>query len=149
MKKTILTILLCGITILFLTGCGSKIGKTSDIEITNDDISITIKDDTLTNTGATFVLENNSNQTLGYGEPYHLEIKDDDSWYILNTINDAVFIMPFYHLDPNESIELKIDWENFYGILEPGEYRLIKDACFVVDDETSDNFYIGVEFIIE
>ena len=49
MKKTILTILLCGITILFLTSCGSKIGKTSDIEITNDDVSITIKDDTLTN----------------------------------------------------------------------------------------------------
>ena len=149
MKKTILTILLCGITILFLTGCGSKIGKTSDIEITNDDVSITIKDNTLTNTGATFILENNSNQTLGYGEPYHLEVKDDDSWHILRTINEAAFIMPLYHLNPNESTELKIDWENFYGALEPGEYRLIKDAYFVIDDEISDNFYIGVEFTIE
>ena len=148
MKKIILTILLCG-CLLLLTGCSDRIGKVSAIEITNSDISLSIKDETLTNTGATFILENNSNQTLGYGEPYHLEIKDDDSWHILNTINDAVFIMPFYHLDPNESIELKIDWENFYGVLEPGEYRLIKDACFVVDDETSDNFYIGVEFIIE
>lgn len=148
MKKTILTILLCG-CLVFLTGCDNKIGKISDIEINNSDISVSIKDGTLTNTGATFIIENNSNQTLGYGESYHLEIKNDNSWHILKTINDAVFIMPLYLLQPNESIELHIDWENFYGSLEFGEYRLIKNGCFVINDEKSDNFYIGIEFTIE
>ena len=148
MKKTILTILLCG-CLLFLTGCGDRIGKVSDIEITNSDISVSIKDGTLTNVGATFIFENNSNQTLGYGESYHLEIKNDNSWHILKTINDAVFIMPLYLLQSNESIELHIDWENFYGSLESGEYRLIKDVCFIKGDEMTDNFNIGVEFIIE
>ena len=148
MKKTILTILLCG-CLLFLTGCGDRIGKVSDIEIKNSDISVSIKDGTLTNTGATFIFENKSNQTLGYGESYHLEIKNGNSWHILKTIDDAVFIMPLYLLQSNESIELKIDWENFYGSLEPGEYRFIKNGYFVINNETSDTFYIGIEFTIE
>ena len=148
MKKIILTILLCG-CLLLSTGCSDRIGKVSAIEITNSDISLSIKDETLTNTGATFILENNSNQTLGYGESYHLEIKKDNYWHILKTIEDAVFILPLYLLEPNQSIELKIDWENFYDSLEPGEYRLIKDACFVKEDKTTNNFNIGVEFIVE
>ena len=65
MKKTILTILLCGVMVLGMTGCGKSknefdVGK-SDVQISqNNDVKMSIKDGTLTNTGATLVLTNNS-----------------------------------------------------------------------------------------
>ena len=53
MKKTILTILVCGIMVLVLTGCGTNkneldIGKESNIEIVEKGVSLTIKENTLT-----------------------------------------------------------------------------------------------------
>ena len=56
MKKTILTILVCGIMVLGLTGCGTNknefdIGKTSNIEIVEKGVSLTVKENTLTQTG--------------------------------------------------------------------------------------------------
>ena len=53
MKKTILTILVCGIMVLGLTGCGTNknefdIGKKSNIEIVEKGVSLTVKENTLT-----------------------------------------------------------------------------------------------------
>ena len=53
MKKTILTILVCGIMVLGLTGCGTNknefdIGKEFNIEIVEKGISLTVKENTLT-----------------------------------------------------------------------------------------------------
>ena len=74
MKKTILTILICGVMILGITGCGNKnefdVGSKSDITISQEDVSLTIKDGTLKNTGATLILKNNSNKNFQYGNPY-------------------------------------------------------------------------------
>ena len=62
MKKTMLAILLCGVMVLGITGCGSSntfdVGNVSDVEISNNnDVTFSIKDDTLKNTGATFILK--------------------------------------------------------------------------------------------
>ena len=53
MEKTILTILVCGIMFLGLTGCGTNknefdIGKESNIEIVEKGVSLTVKENTLT-----------------------------------------------------------------------------------------------------
>lgn len=53
MKKTILTIILCGFMILGLTGCKTiknqfDIGNKSDIKISKSDVVMSIKDGTLT-----------------------------------------------------------------------------------------------------
>lgn len=68
-KKTILTILLCGVMVLGMTGCGKSknefdIGNKSDIKVSKNDVIMTIKDGALTNTGATLVLTNNSDKTF-------------------------------------------------------------------------------------
>ena len=57
MKKTILTILLCGVMVLEMTGCGKQknefdIGNKSDIKISQNDGITTIKEGTLTNKSA-------------------------------------------------------------------------------------------------
>ena len=57
MKKTILTILLCGIMVLVMAGCEKQknefdIGNKSDIKISQNDGITTIKEGTLTNKSA-------------------------------------------------------------------------------------------------
>ena len=152
MKKIISIILLLGIAIISLTGCSlkndSRIGNLSDININNNDIIVSIKDDTLTNKGATFIIENNSDKLVGYSESYHLEIKDNNEWHILKTINDAEFNEPLWNLESNNTKEIEVNWEYIYGNLEAGEYRFIKDSCFINENETFDDFYIGVKFTI-
>ncbi len=64
-KKTILIILLCSIMIFGVTSCDdykekNSIGNKSDIKISKtNDVGMSIKDGTLTNTGATLILSNN------------------------------------------------------------------------------------------
>ena len=89
MKKTILTILLCGVMVLGMTGCGKQknefdIGNKSDIKISQNDVIMTIKEGTLTNKSATLVLTNNNDKNFQYGNPYEIEIKKDGEWHKIN-----------------------------------------------------------------
>ena len=89
MKKTILTILLCGVMVLGMTGCGKQknefdIGNKSDIKISQNDVIMTIKEGTLTNKSATLILTNNSDKNFQYGTPYEIEIKKDGEWHKIN-----------------------------------------------------------------
>lgn len=77
MKKTILTILLCGIMVLVMAGCEKQknefdIGDKSNIKISRNDVIMTIKEGTLTNKSATLVLTNNSDNNFQYGNPYEI-----------------------------------------------------------------------------
>ena len=75
MKKLILIVFLLGV-ILGVTGCQVSNTDISDIKISNpDDISFFVKEETLKNTGATLVLENNSDKLLRYDEVYEIEVK--------------------------------------------------------------------------
>ena len=82
MKK----ILLYFITIIMLfgvTSCGVKnnfdIGKVSNIKINNNNnVTLSIKDNTLKKTAATLILENDSDKLLHYDEYYKMEIKKDE-----------------------------------------------------------------------
>lgn len=122
------------------------VGEVSNIFTTNEDISLTIKEGTLTNTQATLILENNSTEDLGYSDSYEIEIKRDNDWYKINV--DIGFNEPLYIVEPNQSQELDINWENGYGSLTPGEYRIIKDVMLMNNDDTYEDFYIAAEFTI-
>ena len=75
MKRKLFVILLCGVMVLGMTGCGKQknelnIGNKSDIKISQNDVTMTIKDGTLTNKSVTLVLTNNSDKNFQYGNPY-------------------------------------------------------------------------------
>ncbi|MDO5556942.1 MAG: hypothetical protein Q4G05_01675 [Clostridia bacterium] len=149
MRKTILTILFCGVIIFGITGCGNKtefdIGNKSDIQISEQDVSLTIKEDTLKNTGATLVLKNFSDKTLKYDEVYEIEIEQDNEWYKINVEID--FNDPLWEVEQNESNELELKWEHGYGKLATGTYRIIKEVYFENDSE--EKFYVSAEFTIQ
>ena len=123
MKKTILTILLCGVMVLGMTGCGKQknefdIGNKSDIKISQNDVIMTIKEGTLTNKSATLILTNNSDKNFQYGTPYEIEIKKDGEWHKINV--ELNFDMPAFPLSSKESKEIELNWENGYGKLAKG-----------------------------
>ena len=150
MKKTILAILICGFMILGITGCGKTknefdVGDESDIQISQSDITLSIKDGTLTNIGATLILKNNGDKLLRYGEDYEIEIKQNGKWYKINA--ELEFNVPLWELEQNKSKELELKWEYGYGKLANGEYRILKNVFY--ENEAEQNFYISVEFTIE
>lgn len=151
MKKTILTILLCGVMVLEMTGCGKKknefdIGNKSDIKISQNDVIMTIKEGTLTNKSATLVLTNNSDKNFQYGNTYEIEIKKDGEWHKINV--ELNFDIPAFPLSSKESKEIELNWENGYGKLAKGTYRIIKDIDYKYEEGKYKSFNIAVEFTI-
>ena len=151
MKKRLLIIFLCGVMALGVTGCGKQkneldIGNKSDIKVSQNDVIITIKEGTLTNKGATLVLTNYSDKNFQYGNPYEIEIKKDGEWYKINA--ELYFNMPVFQLSAKESKEIELDWENGYGKLEKGTYRIIKGIDYEYEEGKYKSFNIAVEFTI-
>ena len=151
MKKILFAILLCGVIVLGMTGCGKQkneldIGNKSDIKISQNDVIMTIKKGTLTNKNATLVLTNNSDKNFQYGNPYEIEIKKDGEWHKINV--ELNFDMPAFQLPAKESKEIKLDWENGYGKLAKGTYRIIKGIDYEYEEGKYETFNVAVEFTI-
>ena len=151
MKKKLLIIFLCGVMALGVTGCGKSkneldIGDKSDIKVSQNDVIMTIKEGTLTNKSATLILTNNSDKNFQYGTPYEIEIKKDGEWHKINV--ELNFTMPAFQLSARENNEIEINWENGYGKLEKGTYRIIKEIDYEYEEGKYKSFNIAVEFTI-
>ena len=151
MKHIILIALVCVGVVLGMTGCGKSkkefdIGNKSDIKISQNDVIMTIKEGTLTNKSATLVLTNNSDKNFQYGNTYEIEIKKDGEWHKINV--ELNFTMPGFQLSARENNEIEINWENGYGKLEKGTYRIIKEIDYEYEEGKYKSFNIAVEFTI-
>lgn len=105
-----------------------------------DGVSIKIKEGTLTNTGATFIITDTTDKNYSYGELYRIDKKENGKWIEApKVIEDAFFNEPAYQPDENNEIVREINWEWIYGKLKPGTYRFVTDAS---DEEISVTFVI-------
>ncbi len=152
MKKVIFVIFLSIVFVIGLTGCGKtknefNIGDKSDIIISESDVTMSIKDGTLTNTGATIILTNNSNRDFQYGNPYEIEIKKDGEWHKINV--KLNFTLPSFGLKAKETKELKLNWENGYGKLASGNYRIVKSIDYESEKGKYESFNVTAEFNID
>lgn len=152
MKKKFFTILLCGIMVLGITGCRSlknefEVGNKSDVKISQGNVSMSIKDGTLKNTGATLILTNNSDKEFQYGNPYKIEIKQNGEWYKIPV--EINFTLPAFSLKSKESKEIELNWENGYGKLASGTYRIIKEINYEKEEGNFETFNVAVEFTIK
>lgn len=146
MKKKVLLIISL-FAIILLTGCtNNRIGEKTPHKITNDKITMEVKQGTLTKSSATIIMTNKTKEEYTYGEPYHLEIKHNDSWHILELEpnNDIFFTMPAYSLKAGESVEKEYNWEYGYGKLKKGTYRLVISVSLEKEKQ-----YIAGEFEIK
>ncbi len=152
MKKILYAIILCGILIVECTGCGKAknkfiVGEESSIVITNNDVTLSIKDGTLTNKGATLVLKNDSDQDYQYGNPFEIEIKENGKWHKINV--ELNFTLPAFIIQSGETKEFPLSWENGYGKLASGTYRIIKNVDYQKENGNFERFHVAVEFTIE
>ena len=87
-----------------------------------------IKDNTLTNNGATIIVKNNTDKQYSYDEWYQIDKKEDGKWKALEIVNENHITNLLAHiLEKNSQNEEKINWSMLYGKLENGEYRLRKE----------------------
>ncbi len=148
MKKIVLGILIGLTSVFLLTGCTNEIDKLitteSDVKIENSNVTLKVREETLTNKGATFVLENNRKDIIDYTLAYEIEAKRDNKWYKLGII--AEFVEEIYEVDAKSTDQIIVDWEKTYLKLPKGEYRLVKEISV---PSTLELFYVAGEFTIE
>lgn len=148
MKKIVLGILISLTSIFLLTGCTNEIDKLitteSDVKIEDSNVTLKVREETLTNKGATFVLENNRKDIIDYTLAYEIEAKRDNKWYKLGVI--AEFVEEIYEVDAKSTDQIIVDWEKTYLKLPKGEYRLVKEISV---PSTLELFYVAGEFKIK
>lgn len=118
-----------------------NIEENGDVENASD-ISMVIKDGTLTPSGATVVLTN----SYGYDRWFRIDKEENGEWKETETINDNYsFTAEAYLTNGNSEVEIPIDWTDLYGTLENGKYRIVKRVFNNLNKEE----YVSVEFIID
>ena len=119
----------------------------SSLDNVKDKVVLELKSGTLKKTKATFILKNNSNVNITYGNEYKIEKKTDDNWQELE--GKLAFNLPAYNLKYMDSVELKLDWKNGYGSLDKGKYRLVKNVSIENVDGSNEEFNVYGEFNID
>lgn len=140
---SLLIIITIGVLISLKPNSNTPLGEKSNIEITNEDVLLSIKQDTLTSTGVTIILENTSDNDITYGSDYEIEKYENNAWYKIDV--ELYFTSRAFNLASNDSVELNLSWKSSYGKLKPGKYRIIKNYNYT----KSTSLYTAVEFEID
>lgn len=146
MKKRVIivvSVLVLLIVLLTLIIC-FKSREVKDLNLA-ENIAMKIKDGSLTNTGATVIitdLSGNENLDL-ISKEFKIDYKKNDKWYKLESkIKNEVIVSTTDNAvdNGNNTYTQEINWERYYGKLDKGHYRIVK--------EVKTNLYIAVEFDI-
>ena len=104
-----------------------------------EDITMEIKEGTLTKTGATIVITDLSGMNNTFSKEFRIDQKRGGKWYTLkDKSKNEVDVMPGQ--EENKKLEQELNWEKNYGTLSDGYYRIVKKI---------NNKDIVVEFEIE
>ena len=120
----------------------------------NDIVDMTVKEGTLTKSGATVVIKETKDYDITYGYPFWIEKYNStlgDFEKLEETKEGCAFILPAFGVTPDKPLELEQGWSCMYGELDKGLYRLVKNVSFESDNPiTKDKeYYIWTEFEIK
>lgn len=142
MKKRIGIIIVVLIVIIIITiiGIVNKNNHNKD--------TMQIKASTLTKTGATIVIKNKKEYSMG--EAFKVETQVNNEWKEVETLkiknipeDIATFNVIATIVKANSEYEEKLDWSKMYGELKEGKYRVVKEISS--EDEKK---YLYAEFNI-
>ena len=120
MKRIVIILLLGGL----ISGCG--IIRTNE-SYSFDNIQMSVDNKTISNKGLDIIIVNNSDTIWNYGEDYGVQIFTSDEWLNLSNINPTWAIETIeYSIKAQQQTVMTINWENRYGQLERGKYRIVK-----------------------
>lgn len=110
-------------------------------------IIMTIKEETLTKTGVTILITNESDIKYYTGRGYGIDQFIDGKWYRLDLKEEMIVTADALSIIKDDPLDFTINWERYYGSLESGKYRIIKSVSS--DDKPKENKDIAVEFVID
>lgn len=109
-----------------------------------DNVTISIKEGTLTKTSATVIIEDKNKEKYNYSSWFRIDKKENQEWKEVKVIDEEYAFTDIAYLpDEDGKVQINTNWKNLYGELEKGEYRLVKEVY------DNGNNYIYVEFTIE
>lgn len=115
---------------------------------TENGITLSVKEGTLTPSGATFLLKNNFSEDYFYGEHYILERAQGESWVQLVPMEGAAWHDIAYLLPGETENEMEIAWEWAYGKMPVGTYRIQTQVYSGEGEVTGREITAMVEFEI-
>lgn len=126
-------IVICLIILLTL-GCSKEVKE----EYKEDDIKVSILEDTLTDSGLTFEIKNNTDSDIMLEPGFDIEKYSDNSFKKLSK-NKKCSSGIGYGIEKNNMMDIKVNWSCEYGKLNSGKYRIIKylenDEYLIIDFE--------------
>lgn len=106
-----------------------------------ENITMEIKEGTLTKTGATIVITDLSGKNNTFNKEFRIDQKRGGKWYTLkDKSKNKVDVVAGQKGEENKKLEQELNWEKNYGTLSDGKYRIVKEI---------NNKDIVVEFEIE
>ncbi|MDE5414257.1 immunoglobulin-like domain-containing protein [Alkalihalobacterium chitinilyticum] len=147
------------LSLMLLAGCGSSSDSPKGTEweptiyetVNNlDGVTMIVEDGTVSSTGLTVIVENNSDKQCIYGEYFLLEKKIEGRWYQVPVALDGEYGFNDigYDLDSSDVREWAVDWDWLYGSVDPGDYRIVKDILDFRKAGDYDKYYLTAEFTI-
>ena len=103
-----------------------------------------VKQETVTESGGSFVIYNNSNKEIIYGQLYKLKRKEGDKWKEVSPIAEISYEDIAYIVEPSSEHEIQVQWSEAYGELPEGIYLLEKE----IGVEDGEWVTLGVQFTI-
>ena len=135
MSRYLCFLILIVLTLVLISGC-NDVNPITNTEIdweptqhnivnTLKDVSMLVREGTVSPVGLTIVLKNDSNVEYTYGRAYSIEKNIEGKWYQVPTIRELEVPADELILLPSDSNEMDITWDYYYGKLDDGKYRLI------------------------
>ncbi|MGD6894558.1 immunoglobulin-like domain-containing protein [Bacillus infantis] len=155
-------LLLMTISLTYMPGCKSA-DSDQPVESTDwkptiydtvdnfNGVTMTAKEGTVSRTGMTVILQNNSDKQCVYGEAYLLEKNIGGDWYQVPfaEAGDHAFPSIGYDLGPSDVKEWDVNWEQFYGDPGTGEYRIVKEVLDFREARDFDVYNLTAEFNLD
>lgn len=100
---------------------------TETFENLDENLSMYFAENSLTATGCTVIVENNTDADFQFGESYSVHIYLNGKWYSLPGRSWHVELVT---AEAHNSYTQAVDWSDYLGELPAGHYRMVKDDHF-------------------
>ena len=102
-----------------------------------------------TNKGATIIITDLNEEKCLFGDDYYIEKYENNKWVKLKEKKEnVVFPLIGYSVRSDNKLEKEINWEDIYGNLTKGKYRLVKTGSPKKNGEYLEDGYLYTEFTI-
>lgn len=131
--------------LVLLAGCGQKLGEefSEDVNIL-EGAALSVDESSVTPTGITYSIDNQSDRDLNYGQDYSLLKEKDGKWYFVEPDRPAAVTLELLWVPAGSTDTMEISWEGAYGSLPGGRYRLLKSFS-----DYEKGYYLAGEFNVK